>query len=170
MVWKITLGLFAAVILLSYFAKDDYIAQSNSSEAEAARQEEMKAVPDMIPPLLSKPIEQSAITKSLSVKTDRFCKELGQALRSKKDPEYTRAMIKRAADEFGTELKFRDESLIKEKSFQLGFTQCAVSAAIGYPERVNRSVYKSGVHEQWVYADGNVYIYFEDGILTSWQE
>jgi len=38
----------------------------------------------------------------------------------------------------------------------------------GEPERVNRTTGQYGVHEQWVYGDGN-YLYFKDGILTSMQ-
>ena len=38
----------------------------------------------------------------------------------------------------------------------------------GKPERVNRSVYRSGTREQWVYP-GSQYLYFEDGRLTSLQ-
>jgi hypothetical protein len=41
-------------------------------------------------------------------------------------------------------------------------------ASWGEPKNINRTVSTSGVHEQWVY--GNTYVYFEDGVLTSWQE
>lgn len=39
----------------------------------------------------------------------------------------------------------------------------------GLPEDINRTVGAWGVHEQWIYP-GNVYLYFENGILTSWQD
>ena len=40
--------------------------------------------------------------------------------------------------------------------------------SLGYPKDINRTVGKWGVHEQWVY-DGDYY-YFENGILTSYQD
>jgi hypothetical protein len=38
----------------------------------------------------------------------------------------------------------------------------------GDPEDINRTVGSWGVREQWVYSNEN-YLYFENGILTSWQ-
>ena len=43
-----------------------------------------------------------------------------------------------------------------------------VRASLGPPSDVNRSVGSWGTHEQWVY-DG-LYAYFDNGILTSWQD
>ena len=45
--------------------------------------------------------------------------------------------------------------------------QDAVDSNWGKPRKVNRSTYKFGVHEQWVYDGG--YLYFENGVLTSIQ-
>jgi len=55
-----------------------------------------------------------------------------------------------------------------------------VTSLIGSPDDINRSVFSAigeqHVHEQWVYETGGydsydmVFIYFEDGILTGWQE
>ena len=141
---------------------------STTQPSSQPRQEETKPLPDMIPSLATKPIDQRATAKAASVKPERFCKALGQALRSKHDPEYKRAMLMRAAADFGTILTFADQDRIVNKSIALGLDGCAVSAARGYPERVNRSVYSFGEHEQWVYGDS--YLYFENGILTSWQD
>ena len=38
----------------------------------------------------------------------------------------------------------------------------------GKPDDIHKSVGSWGIHEQWVY--GHQYLYFEDGILTSWQD
>lgn len=38
----------------------------------------------------------------------------------------------------------------------------------GKPNKVNRSIYASGNHEQWVYGHGD-YLYFTNGVLTSIQ-
>jgi len=57
--------------------------------------------------------------------------------------------------------------LIHEKRVQIGMTTEQCRAAWGRPRDINRSVGSFGVHEQWCYS--NSYLYFEDGILTSWQ-
>jgi hypothetical protein len=41
-------------------------------------------------------------------------------------------------------------------------------ASWGAPDHVNRTVTMNGTHEQWIY--GNTYVYFDDGVLTSWQD
>lgn len=41
-------------------------------------------------------------------------------------------------------------------------------AAWGSPDDINRSVGSFGPHEQWVC--GSTYLYFEDGVLTSFQD
>lgn len=59
------------------------------------------------------------------------------------------------------------ESILK-RQVKMGMTQDMARAAWGRPYDINRSVGSYGVHEQWCYS-GGCYLYFEDGILTSWQ-
>lgn len=59
--------------------------------------------------------------------------------------------------------------LIRYSQVRIGMTRTQVEASWGDPEDINRSVGSWGVHEQWVYPNGK-YLYFEDGILTSWQD
>lgn len=51
----------------------------------------------------------------------------------------------------------------------IGMTKEMLIDSRGYPSDINRSVGSYGVHEQWVYED-SVYIYLENGVLTSWQD
>jgi len=57
----------------------------------------------------------------------------------------------------------------------LGMTVEQARAKFGYPWSNNRTVGSWGTYEQWVYRNmlaepGDVcYLYFENGILTSWQ-
>ena len=44
----------------------------------------------------------------------------------------------------------------------------AILSMGGKPYDINKSVGSWGTHEQWCY-DGGIYLYFEDGLLTSWQ-
>jgi hypothetical protein len=55
-----------------------------------------------------------------------------------------------------------------KKEITLGMTKEQVIASWGSPKDKNRSVGSWGVHEQWVYH--STYLYFENGILTSYQD
>jgi hypothetical protein len=61
-----------------------------------------------------------------------------------------------------------DCELVAAGKVTLGMTQEMVLAGWGRPNDINRSVGAWGVHEQWVYPAN--YLYFEDGVLTSWQD
>ena len=58
----------------------------------------------------------------------------------------------------------------------IGMTKEQVLASWGEPGKINRSVGTWGVHEQWVYGGCSQYrcnynyLYFEEEILTSWQD
>jgi len=49
-----------------------------------------------------------------------------------------------------------------------GMTKTRARLSWRDPDQVHRTVVGNNVHEQWVY--GSDYIYFENGILTAWQE
>lgn len=54
---------------------------------------------------------------------------------------------------------------------QIGMTQQQAVAGWGRPNDINRTTTRYGTHEQWVYGEYGErgYLYFEDGILTSFQ-
>jgi hypothetical protein len=60
------------------------------------------------------------------------------------------------------------------RRIRIGMTAEQVRAAWGRPDDINRSVYSFGVHEQWVWEDGDgipyQFAYMEDGVLTSTQQ
>jgi hypothetical protein len=56
---------------------------------------------------------------------------------------------------------------LKKGRYWLGMNKEMAKIALGYPSSINRTVGSWGVHEQWVYF--NVYLYFENGKLTSYQ-
>jgi hypothetical protein len=58
---------------------------------------------------------------------------------------------------------------ILEGRIWIGMTKGMAIESQGKPNDVNRTVGKWGVHEQWIYSY-NVYLYFENGELTSWQD
>lgn len=51
----------------------------------------------------------------------------------------------------------------------LGMRSLEAEDSLGKPEQVNSTVTVDVVHEQWVYGNGT-YLYFDNGILTSWQK
>ena len=74
--------------------------------------------------------------------------------------------------------KKREESLIKKwgvntynslrkGNFWLGMTSEMAIVAFGNPNKINETVGTWGEHEQWVF--DNIYLYFENGKLTSYQ-
>lgn len=59
-------------------------------------------------------------------------------------------------------------SKLKEGRRWIGMTKEMAIIAYGYPNSDNKSVGSWVVHNQWVY--DNMNLYFEDGVLTSWQD
>jgi len=71
--------------------------------------------------------------------------------------------------------QFRPEyiSEIKQKKVCIGMSKDEVIASWGKPDDINRTVGSNYVHEQWVYEGLNYdcsYLYFEDGIMTNFQD
>jgi len=66
---------------------------------------------------------------------------------------------------YGSEIA---QKVLDEKIW-IGMTTDMAIESWGKPSETNRDVGSWGVHEQWVYGDG-VYLYFENGKLTSWQD
>ena len=60
---------------------------------------------------------------------------------------------------------------------QIGMTHDQVIAAIGQPTTINHSTDANGTQEQWIYqpvqsefSGKTVYVYFENGKVTSWTD
>lgn len=59
---------------------------------------------------------------------------------------------------------------IKNGEYWLGMTEDMAILSLGRPEKINRSVGRWGIREQWVFDKLNrLYLYFENGILVSYQ-
>lgn len=73
------------------------------------------------------------------------------------------------------DLKIGIKDAMERGTIVRGMTERQVWLSIGYPYRKNTTVGAYGTHEQWVYRpksflDRTRYLYFENGILDSWQE
>ncbi len=54
---------------------------------------------------------------------------------------------------------------------KIGMTKKEVIECMGNPYDINKTTNSSGVREQWVYGSvGSIYVYIENGIVTSWQD
>ncbi len=69
-------------------------------------------------------------------------------------------------------LSKRIKNCILKGEIRLGMTKEQVEVSWGKPRDINKSVGSWGVHEQWIYRkfSHSTYLYFENGILTSWQD
>lgn len=64
------------------------------------------------------------------------------------------------------------EAAIAQRKIIVGMTRSEAERAWGEPTRKNTSRGSRGSREQWVYVRSKTvsqYVYFEDGLLTSWQ-
>lgn len=62
--------------------------------------------------------------------------------------------------------------IIKERKIRIGMTEKQVILSWGYPDDKNSSIGSYGRHEQWIYRIEDFkadYLYFENGILNSYQ-
>lgn len=59
---------------------------------------------------------------------------------------------------------------IKTNSFVIGWNSNMVEESIGKPDKINRTVTQSTIHEQWIYNDKDLYLYFDNDILISFQD
>jgi len=81
------------------------------------------------------------------------------ALNLRKRKDYEKSIILTYGDEIGKKLLGGD--------YWIGMTKEMARISLGNPNEINRTVGSWGVHEQWVYS--SLYLYFEDGKLTSYQ-
>jgi hypothetical protein len=54
------------------------------------------------------------------------------------------------------------------RKISIGMTREQVRTAWGKPDDIHRTVTAYAVREQWIY--GSVYVYFDDGVVTAWQD
>jgi len=59
---------------------------------------------------------------------------------------------------------------IKSHDYWIGMTDEMAEYSLGRPTKINRTVTSLSVLEQWVYEGKDLYLYFENGKLTSFQD
>ena len=116
------------------------------------------------------PKELKARADVAKIKAEQFCSVLGKTIRATaaKPNEYREAMIERAMQH--EHMTWEMIAGIELKQPVLGMDACGVIAALGKPDRSNRSVGKFGEHHQLVYSDRGLYVYLDNYKVTSWQD
>ena len=84
---------------------------------------------------------------------------------NKQRQEYHRKRLINLENKYGSKIA-KD---IINGTIWIGMSDEMATESIGNPRKVNRTVTQYVVKEQWVYNSG-VYLYFENGILTAWQD
>jgi hypothetical protein len=107
--------------------------------------------------------------------SEKAMSELDASVKSEMEklrPENIAAEAKHRHDDYVNahpELEQRMRDVILSGKIEIGMTAEQVQASWGDPPAgVNSTVTANGKFEQWVY--GNHYLYFENGILTAFQE
>lgn len=99
-----------------------------------------------------------------------------KSLRDMKAEREAKEAARRREVESKTDWDMETRDLVLARKIRLGMTEEQVQLSWGSPDKKNRTVLKTSVHEQWVYDRSFstkidcTYLYFEDGKLTSWQE
>ena len=105
------------------------------------------------------------IRKFIKAKDDeqKALKKLVREQKYKKEEDELAALENKYKKKYGE--KFYNK--LKEGKFWIGMTKEMAIIALGEPDDINKTVGSWGVHEQWIY--NKLYIYFENGKLTSYQ-
>ncbi len=103
-----------------------------------------------------------------NLKNDALCVKAGKIYRGTKNQESD--VFKNMEAEINKRKLIDPEHLqwIFKKTLNLGANECEILASLGLPDNINRSVNANNISKQFVY--GNIYIYTENGIVTSWQD
>jgi hypothetical protein len=72
--------------------------------------------------------------------------------------------------------RFLEENIVPldtfydKKSVSIGMNTLQLIISMGYPDKINKTTNSYGTSAQWVYRDYDMYVYLDDGIVTSYQD
>lgn len=114
--------------------------------------------------------ENAARKKASDIPHSEFCEIWGDRLREippGSDDLFVWALTERASSAFDANSDFVED--IRARQASLGMGLCELVAALGKPQRINRSVNSGGERFQVVYPHGRYY-YLDGNALTAWQD
>ena len=155
----------------------DYLAVEKAEKEKAAKElaeqnrlyeKQQRAEADKIKKAKAKRAARLAEQERISMLPENMaklqdfeiCIKAGKENRPDKKSAWIEELVRR-------KIKFNPDA-IKNHTIHLDDTECDIFAAYGPPKRYNRRVNKYGTNVQFVY-DG-LYIYTENGIVTSWSD
>jgi hypothetical protein len=99
--------------------------------------------------------------KDVPIEIQRIKRGRESAKKAKLSGEKKTKLVKKWGEDIGRK--------ISRGQIWIGMTSEMARSSRGRPKDINRTVYSFGTREQWVYPN-SVYLYFDNGILTSWQD
>lgn len=99
-----------------------------------------------------------------------FCEQYGVYVRVEHPyPQAAGPELQRVAraEALRRKLRFDDKS-VQERSVRIGMTECQMVAALGYPERENRTIVPGAIKTQNVY--GRLYVYTAGNRIVAIQD
>lgn len=90
-------------------------------------------------------------------------------LKTKRENQQRTLSIAAAKESLIKEYGAANAERILQHQYWIGMTDTMARESLGSPDDINSSVGSWGTHEQWVYDKKNLYLYFENGYLTSFQ-
>lgn len=107
-----------------------------------------------------------------SLTSSEFCELYGYMIRDQDIPDFgTASDMKKIMINEASRRKVKvNTKLVKGQLLKLGISTCELYASWGLPNDENKSVGSFGVHIQHVYSSSGVYVYSENGRVSSWQE
>jgi len=84
------------------------------------------------------------------------------------DPNYSfkNKRFERLTKKYGSSVA----SKIMKKKYWIGMTKDMARSSLGSPNEINKTTGSWGIHEQWIYEKKDLYLYFENGKLSSFQD
>jgi hypothetical protein len=111
------------------------------------------------------PPEQEALKKRLE--GERIQQQVMVKYRREQDEKFKKSPAGRVQQKHPEWPRDMCETIAKHR-IQIGMTREQAIAAWGRPQRNNRTVFADSEQEQWVY--GDTCVYFDNGVLTSFQD
>ena len=163
--------LLAAMLVAGCFPESPYSSESLYSSESIIEREKAKTQVDLDKTLIS--LDQAdSLNDFLEIQRDNW--KLGLL---SLEPNFISEKRRQWYVDNRNDLSVEMKEIVLSGKWRIGMTRNDLYASIGIPKDINRSVYTFGVHEQWFYnydirvpRTTDIYFYFEDGILTSWQD
>lgn len=114
--------------------------------------------------------KKDAVARAARDESDRLAaiETAKQDAKDKAKAKQSALAAKKKRDDVIARQPARYQEMIRKHKVCIGMDEDAVVLAWGRPRAINRTVGAWGTHEQWCYS--STYLYFENGVMTSFQD